>query len=62
MAIGNMELMRECFPKHLRIGTARTKSYKDTDEDGKREALVRKEAKRARKKEVQTAYQTLIKI
>ena len=22
-AIGNMELMHECFPKHLRMGTAR---------------------------------------
>ena len=25
MAIGHGELMHECFPKHLRIGTARTK-------------------------------------
>ena len=25
MAIGNEELMHECFPKHLGIGTARMK-------------------------------------
>ena len=25
MAIGNGELMHECFPKHLRMGTARMK-------------------------------------
>ena len=25
MAIGNGELMQECFPKHLRMGTARMK-------------------------------------
>ena len=25
MAIGNGELMHECFPKHSRMGTARTK-------------------------------------
>ena len=28
MAIGNSELMHECFPKHLRMGTA---SIKETD-------------------------------
>ena len=25
MTIGNEELMHECFPKHLRMGTARMK-------------------------------------
>ena len=28
MTIGN-ELMHECFPKHLRMGTARNKTEKD---------------------------------
>ena len=29
MTIGNEELMQECFPKHLRMGTARMKSEKE---------------------------------
>ena len=33
MAIGHRALMHECFPKHLRMGTARTKYNKETDED-----------------------------
>ena len=33
MAIGNGELMHECFPKHLRMGTAKTKEDNETDED-----------------------------
>ena len=33
MAIGHGELMHECFSKHLRMGTARTKYDKETDED-----------------------------
>ena len=35
MAIGNGELVHECFPKHSRMGTARMKYDKETDEDGK---------------------------
>ena len=38
MAIENGELMHECFPKHLRMGTARMKEDNETDEDGRREA------------------------
>ena len=34
MAIGNGELMQECFPKHLRMGTARMK--KDNKQGGVR--------------------------
>ena len=34
MAIGNEELMHECAPKHLRMGTARLKLSKATDEEG----------------------------
>ena len=36
MAIGNGELMQECFPKHSHMGTARMKSDKETDEEGKK--------------------------
>ena len=32
MAIGNGELVHECFPKHSRMGTARIKLAKETDE------------------------------
>ena len=36
MAIGNGELMHECFPKHSRMGTARMKLDKERDEEGKK--------------------------
>ena len=36
MAIGNWELMHECFPNHSRRGTARIKSDKETGEEGKK--------------------------
>ena len=36
MAIGNEELIQECFPKHSRKGTARMKQDKVTAEDGKK--------------------------
>ena len=35
MAIGNGELMHECFPVHLRMETARMKQGKETGEEGK---------------------------
>ena len=35
MAIGNGELMHECFPKHLCMGTARLKKDNETQEEGK---------------------------
>ena len=38
MAIENEELMHECFPKHRRMGTARMKLDKETDEEGKKRA------------------------
>ena len=34
MTVENVELMHECFPKHLRMGTARMKEDKDTEEEG----------------------------
>ena len=37
MAIGNVELMHKCFPKHSRMmRTARMKYDKETDEEGKK--------------------------
>ena len=35
MAIENEELMHECSPEHLRMGTARWKEDKETEEEGK---------------------------
>ena len=45
MAIGNGELMHECFPKHLRMGTARTKQDKETDEGGKKRGVSMEKSK-----------------
>ena len=36
MNIGNEELMQECFPKHLHMGTARMKYDREREEDKKR--------------------------
>ena len=36
MTIGNDELMYECFPKHLRMGTARMKYDREREEDKER--------------------------
>ena len=36
MAIGNVELVHECFPKHSRMGTVRMKQDEETDEGGKK--------------------------
>ena len=36
IAIGHGELTHECFPEHSRMGTARTKQDKATDEYGKK--------------------------
>ena len=33
MAIGNAELLHECFPKHSRMGTAGMKEDNETDEE-----------------------------
>ena len=63
MAIGNGELMHECFPKHSRSGTAIIKYDNETDEDGqKRGVSIEKKVQRARIKEVTTAYHILTKI
>ena len=39
MAIGNGELMHECFPKHSRMGTAIMKYDKETNEEGKKRGV-----------------------
>ena len=36
MTIANEELMHECFPKHLRMGTARMEKDREREEDKKR--------------------------
>ena len=48
MAIGNGELMHECFPKNSRIGTAKNEIRQRNKKQVKRDAW--KEVKRARKK------------
>ena len=40
MAIENRELMYECFPKHLRMGTARLKSDNKTEEESKKRRMI----------------------
>ena len=49
MAIGNEELMHECFPKHTRVGTARMKKDKETDEEGKKRDASMERSKASRK-------------
>ena len=45
MAIGNGELMYECFPKHLRMRTARLKQDNETDEEGKKKGVSMERSK-----------------
>ena len=42
--------MHECFPKHLRMGTARMKQDKETEEKGKKRDVNLERSKAARKK------------
>ena len=44
-SIGHGELVHECFHKHARMGTARTKYYKETDEDGKKRGVSTERSK-----------------
>ena len=62
MAIRNWELMHECFPKHLRMGTARMRENKETDEKGKKRAVCIERTKAGMKKKVPTPCHILIKI
>ena len=60
MAIGNWELMHECFPKHSSMGTARMKYDKQTKKVRREDEYGKKQSGHE-KKEVQTAYHILIK-
>ena len=42
MATGNEELMHDCCPQHLRMGTERIKYNKDTEEERKRVTVTLK--------------------
>ena len=50
MALESGELMHECFLKHLRMGTARMKLDKETDEEGKKRGLSMERSKAGTKK------------
>ena len=50
MAIGNWELMHECFPKHSRMGTVRMKQEKETDKEGKKRGMSVERSKAGTKK------------
>ena len=39
MAMGNTNLVQECFPKHSHMGTTRMKLDKETDYDGKKSGV-----------------------
>ena len=39
MAIGNVELMHECSPEHLGMGTVRSDINKETQEEGKQKRV-----------------------
>ena len=61
MAIGIVELVYECFPKHSRMGTAIMKKDNETDEEGKKR-VVSMERSKVGTKEIPTAYHYLTKI
>ena len=50
MAIGNGELMHECFHKHSRMKTARIKYDKETDKEGKKRGVSMERSKAGMKK------------
>ena len=53
MATENEELMDKCFPRHLHMGTARTKeNNNDEEEEASRKEQTWKEAKYSQNKEV----------
>ena len=55
MAIGNGELMHECFPKHSRMGTAIMK-YDNETEEVKKRGVSMERCKAGTKKAFPTAY------
>ena len=52
MAIGNVKLIQECFPKHLRIETARMKEDRIREEKDKEKSAYGKKYSRYEKKKV----------
>ena len=49
MAIGNGELIYECFPKHSRKGTERMNKDNETDEEGKKRGVSTERSKASTK-------------
>ena len=49
MAVLNVELKHECFLKHSRMGTARMKQDKETDEEGKMRGVSMERSKASMK-------------
>ena len=60
MAIENGELMQECFPKHLSMGTARFKSDNETEEESKKRRMIVERSTVDTKKEVPSALSKLV--
>ena len=52
MAIGNEELTHQCFPKHLRMGTAGMKLNIETEEEGKKRRVNMEKSTAGRKKKM----------
>ena len=50
MAIGNVELMHECFPEHLRMGIVRINMTNTQREKVRREERTWNDVQQARKK------------
>ena len=50
MATENEELMNQCFPKHLRMGTARLKYDNETEEENKKRRMIVERSTEDRKK------------
>ena len=55
MAIKNVELMQECFPKHLSMGTARMKQGREAEEKGRKKIVNGKRSTPGKKNDVSTA-------
>ena len=49
MAIEKMELMQECFLKHLSMWTARMKEDKETEEEGNQKRMEMERSKVGKK-------------
>ena len=58
MAIGNWELIHECFPKHLHTGTARMKCDKEKEEGKTRGVSMKRSKAGMKEKEVPTDIST----